>query len=103
MFGQNIRGDVAVAGLLDLLSLPYTGGGPGELSLRQDKGLAKRALAFEKILYPDFAVFSKDDMETGGNLHMPLFVKPLRADASIGIGTGAIVHDAVALMNRVPA
>ena len=51
------------------------------------KGLAKRALAFEKILYPDFAVFSRDDLETGGNLRMPLFVKPLRADASIGIGT----------------
>ncbi len=103
MFGQNIRGDVAVAGLLDLLGLSYTGGGPGELSLRQDKGLAKRALAFEKILYPDFAVFSKDDLETGGNLHMPLFVKPLRADASIGIGTDAIVHDALSLMKRVTA
>jgi D-alanine-D-alanine ligase len=103
MFGKNLRADVSVAGLLDLLGLPYTGGGPGELSLRQDKGLAKRALAFEKILYPDFAVISKDDMETGGNLHMPLFVKPLRADASIGIGTNSLVHDAATLMKRVGA
>jgi len=103
MFGKNLRGDVGVAGLLDLLEIPYTGGGPGELALRQDKGLAKRALAFEKIQYPDFAVFSKNDMETGGNLHMPLFVKPLRADASIGIGTDALVHDAVTLMKRVTA
>jgi D-alanine-D-alanine ligase len=103
MFGKNLRADVAVTGLLDLLGLPYTGGGPGELSLRQDKGLAKRALAFEKILYPDFAVISKDDMETGGNLHMPLFVKPLRADASIGIGTNSLVRDAATLMKRVGA
>ena len=87
MFGTNVRADVPIAGLLDLLGYPYTGGGPSELALRQDKGLAKRALAFEKILYPDFAVFSNDDLETGGNLRMPLFVKPLRADASIGIGT----------------
>lgn len=101
MFGTNVRGDVAVTGLLELLGYPYTGGGPGELSLRQDKGLAKRALAFEKILYPDFAVISKDDLETGGNLHMPLFVKPLRADASIGIGGDSLVHDAVTLMKRV--
>ena len=101
MFGTNVRGDVAVAGLLELLGIPYTGGGPGELSLRQDKGLAKRALAFEKILYPDFAVISKDDMETGGNLHMPLFVKPLRADASIGIGGDSLVHDTLSLMKRV--
>lgn len=103
MFGQNIRGDVGVAGLLDLIGVPYTGGGPGELSLRQDKGLAKKALAFDKILYPDFAVISKDDFETGGNLTMPLFVKPLRADASIGIGTNSLVHDATTLMKRVTA
>lgn len=101
MFGQNVRGDVAVAGLLDLVGVRYTGGGPGELYLRQDKGLAKKALAFDKILYPDFAVFSKDDLETGGNLTMPLFVKPLRADASIGIGGDSLVRDATSLMKRV--
>ena len=88
MFGTNVRADVPIAGLLDLLGYPYTGGGPSELALRlRTKALAKRALAYEKILYPDFAVFSNDDLETGGNLRMPLFVKPLRADASIGIGT----------------
>jgi D-alanine-D-alanine ligase len=102
MFGKNVRGDVAMAGLLDLLGLRYTGGGPGELSLRQDKGLAKKVLAFDKILYPDFAVFSADDLETGGRLRMPLFVKPLCTDASIGInGSDSLVRDATALMKRV--
>jgi D-alanine-D-alanine ligase len=103
MFGTNVRADVAIAGLLDLLGYRYTGGGPAELALRQDKALAKRALAFDKILYPDFAVFSRDDLETGGNLRMPLFVKPLRADASIGIGTNSLVRDATSLMKRVLA
>jgi D-alanine-D-alanine ligase len=103
MFGKNLGSDVGVAGVLDLLNIPYTGGGPGELYLRQDKGLAKKALAFDKILYPDFAVFSRDDLETGGNLRMPLFVKPLCADASIGIGANSLVHDATALMERVVA
>lgn len=103
MFGTDVRADVPIAGLLDLLGYPYTGGGPAELALRQDKALAKRALAYEKILYPDFAVFSNDDLETGGNLRMPLFVKPLRADASIGIGTDSLVHDATSLMKRVVA
>ena len=103
MFGTNVRADVPIAGLLDLLGYPYTGGGPAELSLRQDKALAKRALAYEKILYPDFAVFSNDDLETGGNLRMPLFVKPLRADASIGIGADSLVRDATSLMKRVVA
>jgi D-alanine-D-alanine ligase len=103
MFGNNLRGDVGVAGVLDLMGVPFTGGGPGELYLRQDKGLAKKALAFDHILYPDFAVFSRDDFETGGNLRMPLFVKPLRADASIGIGTDSLVRDAASLMKRVVA
>src|SRR5689334_23045626 len=34
VFGKTLKGDVEVAGLLDLLGLPYTGGGPAELSLR---------------------------------------------------------------------
>jgi D-alanine-D-alanine ligase len=103
-FGGNTAGDVAIAGLLDLLGVRYTGGGPGELYLRQDKGLAKKVFAFEGILYPHFAVFSQNsDFETGGNLRMPLFVKPLTADASIGIDGDSLVRDATSLMKRVLA
>ncbi|HEX3234211.1 MAG TPA: hypothetical protein VHR41_08430 [Gemmatimonadales bacterium] len=103
MFGDNVFGDIPVTGLLDLLGLKYTGSGPGELYLSQDKGLSKKLLAFEDILYPRFAVFSREAaFETGGgNLRMPLFVKPLRSDASLGIGGKSLVHDAVALMERV--
>jgi D-alanine-D-alanine ligase len=104
MFGDNVFGDIPVTGLLDLLGLRYTGSGPGELYLSQDKGLTKKMLAFEEILYPRFAVFSREAaFETGGNLRMPLFVKPLRSDASLGIGGKSLVHDAVALMERVVA
>ncbi len=104
MFGDNVFGDIPVTGLLDLLGLRYTGSGPGELYLSQDKGLTKKLLAFEDILYPRFAVFSREAaFETGGNLRMPLFVKPLRSDASLGIGGKSLVHDAVALMERVVA
>jgi D-alanine-D-alanine ligase len=104
MFGDNVFGDIPVTGLLDLLGLRYTGSGPGELYLSQDKGLTKKLHAFEDILYPRYAVFSRQAaFETGGNLRMPLFVKPLRSDASLGIGGKSLVHDAVALMERVAA
>ena len=105
MFGDNVFGDIPITGLLDLLGLRYTGSGPGELYLSQDKGLTKKLLAFDGILYPRFAVFSKQQgsFETGGNLRMPLFVKPLRSDSSLGIGGKSLVHDAVALMERVTA
>jgi D-alanine-D-alanine ligase len=102
MFGDDLRGDVGVAGVLELLRVPYTGAGPGEHYLRQDKALAKKLLAYEGILYPRFAVFARDaGFETGGNLRLPLFVKPLCGDASIGVDGDSLVHDANTLMRRV--
>jgi D-alanine-D-alanine ligase len=101
-FGETELGAVGLAGLLDLVGIPYTGGGPGEFYLQEDKALTKKLLAFDGIAYPDFAVFSRNaDLETGGRLRMPLFVKPLRMDASIGIDGRSLVHNARELMERV--
>jgi D-alanine-D-alanine ligase len=101
-FGDNELGAVGLVGMLDLLGVRYTGAGPGELYLQEDKALTKKLLAFDNIPYADFAVFSKNaDLETGGKLRMPLFVKPLRMDASIGIDGKSLVHDATELMKRV--
>lgn len=102
-FGDDIIGGLmGVVGVLDLLQLPYTGGGPGELYLQEDKSLAKKLLAFEQVLYPDFATFAPSaGLETGGNLRMPLFVKPLRMDASLGIDEKSLVHGTQELMERV--
>jgi D-alanine-D-alanine ligase len=102
-FGHDILGGtMGVAGLLDLLELPYTGGGPGEIYLQEDKALAKKLLAFDHIRYPDFATFSPNaEFETGGNLRMRLFVKPLRMDASIGIDEKSLVRNTQQLMERV--
>jgi D-alanine-D-alanine ligase len=102
-FGDDIIGGViGVAGVLDLLQIPYTGGGPGEIFLQEDKALTKKLLAFEGIRYPDFATFPANAaFETGGNLRMPLFVKPLRMDASIGIDEKSLVRNTQQLMERV--
>ncbi len=101
-FGGSL-GLVEVTGLIDLLGIPYTGSGAGELYLQEDKALAKKLLAYEKVRSPDFAVFSPAaELETGGNLRMPLFVKPLRQDASIGIdGARSLVHTTADLMKQV--
>ncbi len=104
MFGENVFGDIGVVGLLELLGIAFTGGGPGEVYLQQDKALTKKLLAYEGIAYPDFALFSQDaDLETGGRLRMPLIVKPLRTDASIGIDGKALVHTPQEMMERVLA
>jgi D-alanine-D-alanine ligase len=104
MFGDTTSGDVALAGLLELLGIPHTGGGPGELYLQQDKALAKKLLAFEKIPFPEYAVFTRDaDLEIAGTLRLPLFVKPLRADASIGINGKSLVRTTQEMMKQVLA
>ncbi len=103
-FGPVLYGAVGVVAVLDLLGLRYTGGGPGEFYLQQDKAITKKLLAFDNIRYPDFGVFSQDsEMETGGNLRMPLFVKPLRQDASIGIEANALVSNIRDMMKRILA
>jgi D-alanine-D-alanine ligase len=102
-FGDDIIGGLmGVTGVLDLLELPYTGGGPGELYLQEDKALSKKLLAYEQVLYPDFASFAPNaEFETGGRLRMPLFVKPLRMDASQGIDDRSLVRNTQELMERV--
>jgi D-alanine-D-alanine ligase len=101
-FGPNQLGAVGIVGVLELLGIPFTGGGPGEFYIQEDKALAKKLLAYEQLRYPDFAVFSRDaDLETGGNLHLPLFVKPLRMDASIGIDAKSLVRTVGDMMDRV--
>jgi D-alanine-D-alanine ligase len=97
-------GLISTAAVLDALNLSYTGGGPGELFIRGNKLLAKKILAYDKVMCPSFAVFSRDaGFETGGNLRMPLIVKPAERDGSIGIRSNALVHTVPEMMARVLA
>jgi len=103
-FDEDIVGGlIGVTGVLDLLQVPYTGGGPGELYLQEDKSLSKKLLAYDHIPFPDYAVFAPDaGFESGGKLHMPLFVKPLRMEASQGIDAQqSLVRDTEHLLERV--
>ena len=100
--GPSRYGAIAAAGLMEILGRPYTGAGPGELYLGQDKALAKRLLAFDGIRFPDFAVFHRgDELQVPGDLKFPLFVKPVAMDASIGIDGKALVRTAAELRDRV--
>src|SRR5580658_8611761 len=104
MFGKNPLGDVLVAGSLELLGVKHTGGGPGELFLRQDKALTKELLAYHGVPFPHYVVFRRDSYpETIGRLRMPLIVKPLRMDASIGIESASLCRSTTQMMKRVVA
>src|SRR4051794_20250319 len=44
-FGGDPFGAIPLVGALDLIGIPYTGGGPGEFYLQEDKVLSKKLLA----------------------------------------------------------
>ena len=104
MFGENVFGDIPVAGLLDLLGLRTPGAARASSTSARTRGSPRSCWRSRRSSIPaSRSSPSTPAFETGGNLRMPLFVKPLRSDASIGIGGKSLVHDAVDLMERVIA
>ncbi|MGC4116098.1 MAG: ATP-grasp domain-containing protein [Myxococcales bacterium] len=94
--------EVNVAAFLELLDVPLTGSGTAGLLLAQDKAIAKKLFTFHRVPCPDFVVFHDETLDLGGRrLNFPLFVKPLRADASIGITPESLVRNVDQLLERV--
>ncbi len=90
-----------MAAYLDLVGIPYTGGGPHAHFLAQDKGLAKKMFAFHGVRTPYFATAYRGRIEHAHDISFPLIVKPMSEDGSIGIHSNAVVHTVKDLMERV--
>jgi D-alanine-D-alanine ligase len=92
--------EMDVPGILELLRIPYTGSPPLSLGLCQDKGLTKYLLEASGIPTPRFQVLETLE-DWSGELSYPLFVKPLREDASLGITKESYVTRQKELEKRV--
>lgn len=91
-----------VPALLDMLGVRYTGSGPEALMLAQNKGLAKKVLAFHGIWSADFTIYPPGQFDIRpSKLRFPLIVKPLTEDASIGIAESSVVKNDDALASRI--
>ncbi len=101
---ESVRGEArleaAVAGLLELLALPYTGSPPPALSLCLDKVSAKAVLREAGVRVPRGAVL-RDAREPLPEVPPPWIVKPSREDASHGIDAGSVVASAEAARAKV--
>lgn len=100
-FDDNYYGEMYVAAVLDMLGVRFTGTGPAGLALRQDKAVTKKLLSFYDVPCPQYATFAKDNLEFAGKMRFPLFVKPLKKDASAGIDDRSLVTDYPSLMRRI--
>jgi len=86
--------------LLELLRIPYTGSPPLALGMCQNKGLTKDVLRSNRIPTPRYRILNSFE-EWKGEIAYPLFVKPLKEDASLGITSESFVRSDVELKSRV--
>ena len=98
-YQESSAGEYCVAGLLELLGIPYTGSGPLALALALEKPLAKRLFAAAGIPTPAFAVYTASS--TAPPLSYPLILKLASEDASLGITRENVVTDEPSFFRRL--
>jgi D-alanine-D-alanine ligase len=94
--------DQNVASYLELLRIPFTGCNPRGLMLARGKDLSKKLLAYHRVPLPAFAVFPmRRKVRRPGRLPLPLIVKSLNEDSSLGIAQASVVETDEKLVERV--
>ncbi|MFQ5454640.1 MAG: D-alanine--D-alanine ligase [Nitrospirota bacterium] len=81
--------DGTIQGLLELLSIPYTGSGVLASAIGMDKLMTKKIAAYHKIPTPDFFALNKREWETinklPGDIKYPVVIKPSSQGSTLGI------------------
>lgn len=90
--------------MLEELGIPYTGSDPATLILCLNKARTKQILAYHKVRYPLYKVFTevpeltKDEISP---LEFPLIVKPLWEGSSKGIRNSSLVMGLKECQNEI--
>lgn len=93
--------DAAIAGLLDLLRLPYTGSGLSGLRLARDKALSKHIVADLGVGVPRYFVIPARGPIRNPRVPYPLIVKPQYGDGSDEVRVNSLVKNERELVQRV--
>jgi D-alanine-D-alanine ligase len=99
-YRESSAGEYCVAGLLELLGIPYTGSGPMALGIALDKPLSKELFIARRILTPRFAVYRLMPASLQP-LTFPLMIKLAAEDASLGITPDNVVSDEASTVRRL--
>lgn len=101
-FNGDRRLDKNIAGLLEMLGIPFTGTGAMGLMLCRDKRLCKELLSLHKIRVPNFFSLPHGrKLRVAKTIRYPLVVKPALEDGSEGISNASLVSDDMELQQRV--
>jgi D-alanine-D-alanine ligase len=93
--------DAAIAGLLDMMGLAYTGSGPDGMRLARDKALSKVIAASLGVAVPRHFALGRGARIRNPGVPYPLIVKPQLDDGSVGITLKSLVRDDRALRAQV--
>lgn len=84
--------DAAIAGLLELLKLRYTGSGPEGMRLARDKALSKNIVSALGVAVPRHFVLERGSRAHNPGLDYPLIVKPQFGDGSDEVRGNSMVR-----------
>src|SRR4051794_14392039 len=94
--------DQNVASFLELMQVPHTGCNPRGLILARGKDLSKTLVHYRRIATPAFAVYpNRRKVKRPARLALPLIVKSLSEDSSLGISQASVVDTDEKLAERV--
>jgi D-alanine-D-alanine ligase len=100
--GNEAIHEMHIAGIYELLEIPYTGSDPLTLGTALNKVRVKQILSYHGIPTPRFQLIKSPVRITiDQNLDFPLIVKPSREDASLGIDRSSVVNNLTELRKRV--
>jgi len=99
-YRESSAGEYCVAGLLELLGIPYTGSGPMALGIALDKPMSKELFGARQIPTPRFAVY-RQMPQSLTPLTFPLILKLAAEDASLGITPDNVVFDDPSTLRRL--
>ena len=94
---EEINGKVelegSVAGLLEMMSIPYTGSGPFTLGLALNKFYVKQVLRSAGIPVARGYLQGPGQRTSRRGVRLPVIVKPAHEDASLGINSDSVCGD----------
>jgi D-alanine-D-alanine ligase len=94
--------EMNVAGVYELLKIPFTGAGPLALGTALNKPRVKEILTYHGILTPRFRVCPPGEpVRLFPEMKFPVIVKPSHEDGSVGISDASVVFTLTDLRERV--
>ena len=93
-FGWDSTMEHNIAGIFELLNIKFTGSGSFTLASCLNKGRTKEVLTFYGIRTPNFQTLFSPHNKIKKELTLPLIIKPLMEDASVGIRNNSVIYEA---------